>query len=78
MDLDFNTNFKQHFMGGEHHFGLKNTLRMEVMKMGKDGHSKSGADMFRGLDTELRYTHGDKHCGAFFKFSSFAGAGKTF
>ena len=51
---------------------------MEVMKMGKDGHSKGASDMFKGLDTELRYTHGDKHCGAFFKFSSFGGAGKTF
>ena len=47
------------------------------MKCGKDGKC-SNPVQFKGLDTELRYTHGDKHCGAFFKFSTFKGGNSTF
>ena len=77
LGLTFDTSMKHHFLNSDHELGLKNTLNLAVMKPGaEDSEGKAGKTKmmdFKGLDTELRYTHGDKHCGAFFKFSSFTG-----
>ena len=66
LGLTFDTAMSKNFLGSDHALGMKNTINLAVMK------SEGKAMDFKGLDTELRYTHGDGHCGAFFKFSSFA------
>lgn len=67
LGLTFDTGTTKTFLGSEHSLGMKNTVNLAVMKPGA-----SSMD-FKGLDSELRYTHGDGNVGAFFKFSSFKG-----